>query len=182
LLKFARLVAAVALIASTTAHAAVDRPTDPSEGNPRILTVLSGDGLGDLSHGVRLTKLCSVRSRRGDGAYDLYQFNRLTQAAIQVHGTARIVAISASGHLLGSYDDLSNGVGRCLGGRKLVRRNDDGASASVIETKFVPGELPASLADGQEFFARGARIGNRQVVDGVKLPATFSGPARKAKR
>jgi hypothetical protein len=162
----------LALIVCSLAHAAgVNRPQDRSVGDPRVFAILSKQGFGNLARGATLTSICSIRAKDGRAGYNLFWLERLTQAAIVVHGNARIIAISQLGHVLGSYDSDMGENPRCIGGAKIARTVDGEAGSRIVhETNFVPGELPHWLGGGSGFFYPSAGYEGRAQVDGVKVP------------
>lgn len=154
----------------------ISGPHDRSKGDPSVYAILTKQGFGSLAQGATLISLCSIRTKRGEGGYDLYWLEKLTQAAIVVHGSARIVAISRAGHVLGSYDSDMDEHPKCIGGNKIARAVDDGKEDRMVvhETKFTPDTLPHWLGGGSGFFSPQARYEGQAQVDGVKMPVPDS--------
>jgi hypothetical protein len=155
-----------ALAASKDVHV-----NERSRGDPKVFALMARQGFeqGALKRGSTLAKLCTIRTRTGRPAYTLYWFNHLTQAAEEVHGRSELIAISAAGNVLGSYDYEGDDKPRCAHGKVTPVEDPPIEDESRYVTTFAPDRLPEILGDGGDF-SPASRYSRATSVDGIKLP------------
>jgi hypothetical protein len=167
------LAVACVLCAGVPTGAATKRASvnEPSRGDPKVLALIGQaiESVDVVKRGSTVVELCTIRDRDGDPAYTIYWFYHLTQAAVQVHGRAELVLISAAGKVLGAYDYEGLDAPRCAGGKIYPEDDFSGDNAERYVTLFPPDRLPRWLGDGGKF-SRASRYRHASTVDGIRLP------------
>jgi hypothetical protein len=138
---------------------------EPSQGDPKIFALMARQGFETdaLKRGSMLAKVCTIRDAAGRGAYDVYWFNHLAQAAQEADGRSELVLISAAGNVLGAYDHEGLGRPRCAD--VLATPGDPNG---LLHATLAPGQIPGSLGGGA--FTPATRYEHAIKVDGIWLP------------
>ncbi len=169
-LSLALCLSAVGMRASWAADVA--EPTDRSVGDPAVFALLAGQGFDRdwLDHGTTLNKICDIKFPNGRISYHLYWLEHLSQAAIQVHGQAELLVVSARTNILGTYDSDMNEKPRCLGNNRMIRAVYEIGGMGKYITAFSPDRLPVWLGGGSGFFTPGNKFVGATSADGITLP------------